>query len=173
MFRDNITLILCLCMLFASCETISNKGKEIAHKAEEKVKQESDELTDKAFPEFDPHNADTKFNKLRFREFLKVELTSDIKNIYCFEDAMGIDADYQFSFNCNASTVEKILEKHHFSPDSTSKDFSTGIQHDFDWWDKDKIEKLKMYSWNEKERYYKFFWYDEKEEKAYYFEFDL
>jgi hypothetical protein len=168
-----LILVFGFCLALASCNKVSIKGKEIAKNAEDQIRQESEELADKAFPKFDAYNADTKFNIMRFSEFLKVERTSDIKNIYCFEDAMGIDTDYQFSFHCNASTAKRILEKHNLNPDSTSMDFATEIQHDFDWWDKEKMEKLKMYSWNEKERYYKFFWYDEKEEKAYYFEFDV
>ena len=66
---------------------------------------------DKISPKFDAYHPDTEFNKKRFKDFLKVALSPDIKNIYCFDDAIGIDADYQFSFNCNKSTAELIRKR--------------------------------------------------------------
>jgi len=43
------------------------------------VKDKSKDLLDKVFPFFDYDKADTKYNRKRFREYLKVELTSDVK----------------------------------------------------------------------------------------------
>lgn len=142
-------------------------------KSEEKVKNESENLADKLAPHFDAYQADTKFNKARFKDFLKVELTPDISNIYCFDDAVGIDADYQFSFNCDTATVRRIIEKHQLKPDKTTKDYAFGLQNDFEWWNKKKIEKLDLYSWQSKNQYFKYFWYDRAEQKAYFFDFEL
>jgi len=47
------------------------------------------------------------------------------------------------------------------------------MQNDFNWWDKKKIKKLQLYTWEGKNRFYKYFWYDTTEQKAYYFEFDM
>ena len=163
-------ILFALCTLVA-CDRIKNKVHDIRDTTYEKVKNESDELAENISPQFDADRPDTKSNQLRFKDFLQIELSQDIKNLYCFDDAIGIDADYMFAFNCDSSTAEKIKVKHLLKPD-TKNDYGFGMQHDFDWWDKKKIEQLDLYSWN-KGQYYKFFWYDQKEKKAYYFEFDL
>lgn len=145
-------------MTLVSCNRIKNKGQELANKV---------------VPRFDAYEADTKFNKEHFTDFLKVDLTPDIKNIYCFDDAIGIDADYQFSFNCDSTTARKIINKHKLKRDKTTKDYAFGLQNDFEWWDKKKIEKLDLYSWQGEHQYFKYFWYDNTEQKAYYFDFDM
>lgn len=156
-----------------SCNRIKNKGLEVINKTEEKVIDKSNKILDEVSPKFDAYNQDTKFNKIRFKDFLKIELTPDVKNIYCFEDAVGIDSDYMFSFNCNSKTADKIKEKHSLRLDKNTKDYAFGLQNDFKWWDKEEIKMLELYSWHEKNNYFKYFWYDEEKEKAYYFEFDL
>lgn len=128
---------------------------------------------DKVSPKFDAYHPNTEFNKKRFKDFLKVALSPDIKNIYCFDDAIGIDADYQFSFNCNKTTAELIRKKNNLKIDTITSDFAFGLQNDFSWWDKKKIEKLQLYSWKGEQEYYKYFWYDDEEQKAYFFDFDL
>ena len=160
-------------LTIVSCDRIKNKGQELADKTEEKVKDKSKDLVDKVAPHFDADRPDTKFNKERFTDFLKVELTPDIKNIYCFDDAIGIDADYMFSFNCDTTTARKIIEKLQLKLDKETTDYAFGLQHDFDWWDKKKIEKLDLYSWQGDHQYFKYFWYDKAEQKAYYFDFDM
>ena len=99
-----ITFAIILSFQF-SCNRIKNKGEELVDKTKAKVIDKSNDLIDKVSPKFDTNKADTKYNKKRFLDFLKVEITPDIKNIYCFDDAIGIDASYQFSFNCNDKTV--------------------------------------------------------------------
>ena len=160
-------------LTIVSCDRIKNKGQELADETEEKVKEKSNDLVDKVVPHFDAYQADTKFNKERFKDFLQVDLTADIKNIYCFDDAIGIDADYMFSFNCDTTTARKIIEKHKLKLDKTTTDYAFGLQHDFEWWDKKKIEKLDLYSWQGEHQYFKYFWYDKTEQKAYYFDFDM
>ena len=93
-----------LCLLsLISCNRIKDKTEQIADKAKSKAKKEivkqTDRVIDKVFPPFDYDKPDTKNNKERFADFLKIEITPDIKDIYCFDDAIGIDADYMFSFN--------------------------------------------------------------------------
>lgn len=166
-------LTIILACTIVSCHKIKNKGQKLTEKAEEKVKGKSKDLFNKVIPHFDAYKPDTKFNKERFKDFLKVDLTSDIKNIYCFDDAIGIDADYMFSFNCDTTTARKIIEKHQLKLDKTTTDYAFGLQHDFEWWDKKKIEKLDLYSWQGDHQYFKYFWYDKKEQKAYYFDFDM
>jgi hypothetical protein len=162
-----------LVLIIVSCDRIKNKGQELAYKTEKKVKDKSKDLVDKVVPHFDAYKSDTKFNKERFKDFLKVDLTPDIKNIYCFDDRIGIDADYMFSFNCDTTTARKIIEKHQLKIDKETTDYAFGLQHDFDWWDKKKIEKLDLYSWQGDHQYFKYFWYDKTEKKAYYFDFNM
>jgi hypothetical protein len=166
-------LILISTLIVVSCDRIKNKGQELADKTEEKIKDKSEDLVDNVIPHFDAYKPDTKFNKERFQEFLQIELTSDVKNIYCFGDAIGIDADYQFGFNCDPATAQRIMVKHQLQPDNTTTDYAFGIQNDYAWWDKSKIEKLELHSWQGDHRYFKYFWYDKSEQKAYYFEFDM
>ena len=78
-------LTIILACTIVSCHKIKNKGQKLTEKAEEKVKGKSKDLFNKVIPHFDAYKPDTKFNKERFKDFLKVDLTSDIKNIYCFE----------------------------------------------------------------------------------------
>ena len=48
------------------------------------------------------------------------------------------------------------------------------LQNNFEWWDKKKIEKLDLYTWqNEDYKYSIHFWYDKTEQKEYYFDYDI
>lgn len=134
------------------------------------------EVIEKIFPPFDSDITDTEANKKNFRNFLKVEITPDVKNIYCFDDAIGQDADYMFAFDCDTITKNKIAEEHLLVRDSISQNVGEFMQHDFPWWDKEKLKTLPTYYWNSEEEgknLHKLFWYDEKNGKAYYFEYDL
>jgi hypothetical protein len=163
--------------LICSCDRLGQKAEQTKEVVEEKTKEEISKLTEKAankiFPPFDADKPDTDNNKKRFTDFLKVDLTEDIKNIFCFDDAVGIDADYMFSFNCDSTTSKKIINVNKLTIDKVNKDCGFGMQNDFKWWDKNKIKSLQKYSWTNNDRYFKYFWYDHKDKKAYYFEFDM
>lgn len=173
----HISTIVILTIGIISCDGIRNKSEQIAEKVKEKTKDELREQTqkviDKVYPPFDHDKSDTENNKKRFKDFLKVEISQDIKNIYCFDDAIGIDADYMFAFNCNKSTSNKIIEVHNLTIDTLNSDNGFDIQHDFEWWDKKRIEKLQKYSWTDGNQYFKYYWYDKENEKAYFFDFDM
>ena len=162
--------------LFFSCDRLRQDAEQAKDVVEARTKEEVSKLTEKAvnkiFPPFDSDKPDTDNNKKRFTDFLKIELTDDVKNIFCFDDAIGIDADYMFSFNCDSTTFKKILSINKLTIDTVNKDYGFSMQHDFAWWDKNKIKLLQKYSWTNNDRYYKYFWYDHKDKKAYYFEFD-
>lgn len=160
-----------------SCECIKDNTAKVADKVKGKTKQELKEQTQKVvgkiFPPFDHDKPDTDNNRKRFKDFLKVEITPDVKNIYCFDDAIGIDADYMFAFNCDSITSRKIIEAHKLKIDTLNSDNGFGLQHNFEWWDKEKIKKLKKYSWTNSSQYSKYYWYDEDSRKAYFFDFDI
>lgn len=124
---------------------------------------------------FDSDSADTPNNKQRFKEFLKIPVSSDIKHIYCYADEFGPDADYSFAFECSKETKEQILKVHQMVLDSNTTFPSTAsLQHDFKWWNKAFIQTLDRHVFESSDqRFYKYFWYDKKLRKAYFFQFDL
>ena len=163
--------ILCL-MIVVSCNRMKAKGKQAAAVAQARIENEVRNKVDKVIPEFDAGTPDTKYNKTRFGEFLQVELTPDVKNIYCHDDRMGINSRFQFSFNCNAATASRIIARHKMTTDSSGISY-TGISDEFAWWDKHEIGRLKMFVWKDRGRYFQCFWYDSIAHRAYYLDFDL
>lgn len=157
-----------------SCNRIKNKSKELVKQTEQKARDKTKEASDKLLPIFDSETPDTKWNKKRFAEFLQVELTPDIRNIYCFDDAIGIDASYRFSFSCESSTLQRIIDRHQMIADSVKLSEGIIFTYTFDWWQKDRIEQLQSYSWKSAdERVFKHLWYDNAEQRAYYIVYDL
>lgn len=148
-----------------SCERIRHTRQQ--------WKEKTNRMIDRVAPRFDAFQPDTPCNRERFKEFLQVDATKDVQHIYCFNDDIGIDADYQFAFQCDHATVRRIIEKHQLTVNKEVVDPAFGLQSDFNWWDKKKIAALKLYSWSDDGQYFKYFWYDESEHQAYYFEFDL
>ncbi|MCT4638113.1 MAG: hypothetical protein N4A72_10425 [Bacteroidales bacterium] len=170
-------LITLFALNLISCSRIKNKTIEITNnvksRVEKEVKRQSSKVIDKIFPPFDHDKPDTENNKKRFRDFIKVDITPDITEIYCFDNAIGVDASYMFSFRCNPETSKKIIEEHSFKLDTTNSDNGFYIQHNFKWWDKERISELDKYSWTNRMRYYKYYWYDKLNNKAYFFDFDM
>lgn len=156
-------------LIMISCNRIQNKIEQIGYQIKEVILKK----TEKAFPKFDHDQPDTKNNKQRFKEFLKVPITPDVKNILCFDDAIGINADYMLSFNCNSTTSNKIINRLHLEIDNSDSGNGFAMQHDFYWWNKKRIKNLQKYSWTNGNNYFKYYWYDTKNEKAYYFDFDI
>ena len=173
----HISTILILTIGLISCDRIRNKTEQVAEKVKEKTKDELREQTqkviDKVYPPFDHDKPDTENNRKRFADFLKIEITPDVMNIYCFDDAIGIDADYMFAFNCNETTSQKIIESNNLTIDSLNSDNGFGMQSDFEWWDKERIKNLQKYSWTNGSQHFKYYWYDNGNEKAYFFDFDM
>lgn len=73
----------------------------VKEKTKDELREQTQKVIDKVYPSFDQDRPDTENNQKRFKDFLKVEITPDVKNIYYFDDAIGIDSDYMFAFNCN------------------------------------------------------------------------
>ncbi len=166
-------LIGCIILCSISCSRIKNKSQRLVNKSKTNAKHMIAKQMDKVFPPFDHDKPDTDNNKKRFKDFLKIEITPDVSEIYCFDDVVGIDADYMFAFKCDSTTSEKIILTHNLKKDSIEEDYGFGLQHDFDWWDKKRISQLDKYSWTNGEGYHKFYWYDQENGKAYFFDFDL
>jgi len=168
-----ISTIITLTLGLISCDRIRNKSEQAAGKVKQKLEEQTQKMIDKVYPPFDHDKPDTGNNKKRFKDFIKIEITEDVKNIYCFDDAIGIDADYMFAFNCNSTTSQRIIIINNLKIDTLNSDNGFGMQNDFDWWDKERIKQLHKYSWTDGNQYFKYYWYDEKEQKAYFFDFDM
>ena len=182
--KHNSLLLLLLAFLSAlnSCQRIKNKGeeladtsvalgKELADTAAVRGPQYAKAAVNEVVPMFDAYTPDTKYNTERYTDFILDTLTPDVKNIYCFGDQIGIDANYQFAFTCNAATAQKIIAAHELKPD-TANEF-TGFRTDFKWWDATKIEKLDCYTHEGEHRIFTHFWYDEAEQKGYFTTYDM
>ena len=172
-----ILTIFTLTLGLLSCDRIKRKTEHVTDKVKTKTKEgierQAERVIHKIFPPFDHDKPDTENNKKRFEDFIKVKITPDVKNIYCFDDAIGIDADYMFSFDCDSTTSLKIIEVNGLKPDTVNTDNGFSMQHDFNWWNKEKITKLQKYSWTNGDRYFKYYWYDKENGKGYFFDFDL
>ncbi|XOV68208.1 MAG: hypothetical protein ACFHU9_03340 [Fluviicola sp.] len=169
MTRVSALAIISSCLFVLSCYRVEKETKFVKSKA----KYVATETRDKIFPIYDSYKPDTKYNKRRFKEFFGFWPTSDVKNIYCHADQMGIDHDYSFAFTCNRKTIQKIETNLSLQNDSIPETHPSGLFHDFDWWHTTKIDTLKP-SWRkgDHQKYY-FLWYDSINCDAYYFEYDL
>lgn len=156
-----------------SCDRIKRKGHQVFDKTKETVVEKKANLSDKIIARYDPYNPDTKFNKKRFSEFFMFDPTPDVKNIYCYADEMGIDHDYQFAFNCDTTTINKIISNLNLKKGIIDNNFGRGFWHKFLWWDSSKVETLKPFSKKGKHETYWYLWYDKLRKKAYYFSFDM
>lgn len=111
--------------------------------------------------------------KKGFQNFSWFDPPSDVKNIYCYADEMGVDHDYQFSFNCDTTTVNRIISNLDLKAGIIKEDNGSGLWHDFPWWDSSKIETLIPFSKKDEHEAYWYLWYDTPKQKAYYFSFDM
>lgn len=154
-------LILSACLMsLVCCGRIKAKSKSVLF-----------DTIDNIHPLFDAAEPDTKYNKARFADFLKVSLTPDVKNIYCNANRIGIDASYQFAFNCSRQTAAHIIAANKLLPD-TDKNYSVSIGDTLGWWSIDDIMKLPRYKSVDGDLY-RIFWYDTTAFKGYFLDFDL
>ena len=134
---------------FFSCNRLKKDGQEAILKTKEKIgetKQKindrKDKLVENLFPMFDKSNPDSESNKKRFKEYLKVELSKDIKNIYTFGDFIGIDYKVLISFNCDTATLNKIVSTKEMLVSTTKNDEGLLFLEEYPWWNKKVIAKI-------------------------------
>jgi len=164
---------LVLLLLTFSCDRIKRKGKQTANNAKEKIVNKKDDLADKIIPRFDSDAPDTKFNKKRFSEFFHFEPTPDVRNIYCYADQMGIDSKFFFSFNCDTTTLNRIINELHLIHRDQPDLFGRGLWQNFPWWDSAKIVTINPFSKKGDHETYWYLWYDSTNKKVYYMDFDM
>jgi hypothetical protein len=173
-------VILAILLTIFSCERVKRKGhavvdktKQAASVTKQKISNKVDNLVDKVFPKYENGKADTEDNKKRFDEYLQVELTADIKNIYAYGDFFGADYKVLIAFNCDPTTVEKIIAVKKMQLTKSKDDNGLLFLDEFKWWDKSKIELLEPYKVGEQSAYWQYLWYDPKTKQAYYEEYSL
>jgi hypothetical protein len=152
-----------------SCDRIKNRKHQIT----QRVRQFAFNKKGEIFPGFDATQADTESNRRRFKDFLEITPTPDVKNIYCASDRLGIDASFTFVFECNSSTHQAIIKQLQLQPDTTIVEFTTGgFSTNCSWWNKELTTKVKPYSKKQGDlRWY--LWRDEKANKDYFLTYDM
>lgn len=167
------TLCLLGPLLIGSCERLSDKGHELYDGTKHMAKNQAKTTIDKVFPQFDPYTADSKFNRLRFEDYLKLKPGDDVRNIYAYGDFLGIDYQVMLAFECDTSFAQKIIRTNGLvlSLETDKKDLISGAS--FDWWPKDQLAALPQFKKGEDDKYWKILWVDSHAQKAYYLEFSL
>jgi len=169
--RFFIHLVLVMASLgIVSCNKVKNKKQQLSKAVHRFIFEKKEQI----FPGFDSATPDTESNKRRFKDFLGVEPTPDVKNIYCNSDRFGIDASFSFVFNCDSVTHRAIIKQLELKPDSLIQNFATGGSFGTNvwWWDKEIPAKVKPYSRQQKDlRWY--LWRDEKNGKDYFLTYDM
>lgn len=141
--------------------------------AEEAVLDQKNELIDGVFPRYDAYKADTKWNRKRFREHLKIDLTEDVTDIYAFGDFLGIDYKVLIAFNCESSTFKRIVQINGLALSNREDDRGLHFMDEFPWWNKEQIAKLKPFKAGAEHAFWKYLWYDTASKQAYYEEYSL
>lgn len=165
------------CVIFSltvfTCGKVKKESKKLAVETGQKIKEKAKDAIDKMVPSYDAYKPDTKANKKRFKEFLGVEPTADVKNIVCIDDAIGIDATYKFSFQCDDSTIKKIAAK--LLLVKTEKDNVTGLNlgPEVPWWDVGRIMNLEPYWKKGEHETYWYLWFDKIDKQAWFLTFDM
>jgi hypothetical protein len=155
-------LFISLTATLASCGRTRKKG---LHAVARRV--------DKVFPIFNSANPDTEFNKKRFKEYLGVDLTADVHDIYTYADFLGVDYTVLISFHCDTSTVNRIVQRLELAPADDSHVMDLEFMERFHWWDQKAIHTIVPFMRGKEQEYYNYLWYDKKTKTAYYEDFSL
>lgn len=164
---------LSLCLAFYSCGRITNRTEAAFTETTHRAKEKAADWTDTLFPRFDADHADTKYNKRRFAEYLEVDLTADISEIFCCGDFLGADYTVLFSFTCDSATVLRIIEKKGMQKSPEPNDNGLVTADRFDWWDAEKTARIQAYKSEKESDVWQYLWYDKENQKAYYEQFSL
>jgi len=166
-------LSVCAILIIAACDRISRKGRELADQAGNKVKSRARDVAEKIFPVFDAHQADTKYNKKRFEEYLEVNVTDDVNAIYAYGDFLGADYKVLIAFTCDSSTVQKIVLRKDLKLSGSRNDDGLLLSNQFPWWDEKVIARIQPYKKIEKSGDRLYLWYDKTTRKGYFQQFSL
>ena len=173
-------LILSFWVTLSSCDRLERKGhraydktKEIVSETKQKINRKAIELIDSVILKPGVDTPNTERDKKRFREYLLTEIPEDVKNIYSFGDFLGADYKVLIAFNCNPSTIEKIVDSKKMALTTKKDDSGLIFMADFPWWDMEKIQLLEPYKVGKDYEYWEYLWFDPKTKQAYYEIFSL
>jgi hypothetical protein len=171
-------LIICISFVvfslgLVSCDRMQNKGHAVAIQAKGKLLAKRDAAVDKLIPTFDSYKPDTKYNRKRFTDFFGFVPTNDVSDLYCYNDQIGIDSKFQFSFKCDTATKARIIKYLELSPERMPNNSSSGLWTSFKWWNTGKIKTLVPYSYKTENQYYRYLWFDDSTGTAFYLDFDM
>lgn len=109
-----------------------------------------------------------------FKNFFGFSPTKDVKHLNSYADELGIDASYWLAFECEDSTIEKIVLTLQLKKDSTRiPGFTGGLNtKPTSWWDTSFILHSKPFHKDEEKLFWRL-WYDANRKKAYFLTFDL
>jgi hypothetical protein len=113
------------------------------------------------------------YNKKRFQEYLEIEPTEKVKNIYTYGDFLGADYKVLISFTTDRETIATIVKIKNMNLSEVETDDGLGFTEEIPWGDRDKIESLQPYKIGKEDEYWKYLWYDTKTNQAFYEEFSL
>gem|GEM_PF-5012289 len=157
---------------------ITNAAKKGVSKAEKFITKHTATDTSKRttgyglLAEYDIDKPDTKANRERFEDYLKIPATEDVKEVYCYADFMGADYTIQMPFNCDTSTLSKIIAINSLSPDSVTSQ-GINLAREFNWWNEKLLDTIPYFTSIKENELYKYLWFDSSAGKAYYLEFSL
>ena len=124
-----------------------------------------------AAEKFDSNIPDTKTNRQRFQEFFRFVPDSDVKNIFCYSVSPDTASTYLFSFQCDSSTINRVVKSLGLDKISVSDKVSVP-DFNFEWWDKSKITAIPDRWIKVEEGLNEMLWYDTGESRAYFFDSD-
>lgn len=114
---------------------------------------------------------DTKGNIRGFKSIIDVPKTDDVKDIYFFADELGFEPLYQFSFSCDISTINRIINEHKLKKiQKDPNDIPIGVGQKFKWWDCMFVDTLNLH-WSRFDttaNHVIDLWYDSKNSRGYY-----
>lgn len=107
-----------------------------------------------------------------FKNFIGFAPTEDVKKLKSYADNFGVDASYWLAFECEDSTVQKIVATLHLRRSQTTSDGLGGGALNVEptsWWDTSFTFNSKPYTnISEETRLFYFLWHDSIQKKAYF-----
>lgn len=113
-------------------------------------------------------------SKIYFQDFFGFTPTEDVKNLNSFGDELGIDASYWLAFECNDSTIGKIVTNLQLTKSEIETNGLIGglNTQPTPWWDTAFVSHSKPFT-RQDDRILWYLWYNNKTKRAYFLTLDL
>lgn len=172
--------MLAYCLI--SCNRIKRKGEAALDKTEqalqstkETIAKKKKDFTDDLFNVYDSYHPDTELNLKRFKQHFGIDAGKDVKNLYGYGDFMGADYTVLLAFQCDTSTLRKIIETQKMTrvADQHDQGFANLASLQLTWWPADTITRIRPYKVGQESVYWHYLWYDSTKKQVYYKEYSL